>query len=57
MAAVWVFIGFIALGSATFCLPPIRQHSGETALLLVCSFSLLGTVTVLVFTPRYDTAK
>jgi hypothetical protein len=57
VAAIWVFIGFIAWGSALFCLPRIRQHSGDAAVLLVLLLSLVGTVVVLGFTPRRDTDR
>ena len=57
MAAFWVFIGFIALGSALTCLPPIRQHSGGTLLALVSFFSLVDTAITLNATRRYDSGK
>jgi hypothetical protein len=57
MAAVWVFIGFIALGSALVCLPPIRQRSGGTLLALVSFFSLVGTAITLNATRRYDSGN
>jgi len=53
MAAVWVFIGFIALGSALAYLPPIRLHTGWTLLTFVSSISLVGTVVLLIATPRF----
>ena len=37
MAAVWVFTGFIALGSSVACLPPIKAQSGVTLLAGVLS--------------------
>lgn len=57
MAAVWVFIGFIALGSALICLPMIRVAPGGTLLRTALLISLVGTVFVLVVTPRHDSRE
>ena len=57
MAAVWVFSGFIALGSALASLPAIRARCGDALLELVLSISLAGTIIVLGSTPRHDSVK
>ena len=54
MAAVWVFIGFIALGSALTYLPPIRLYSGWALVTFISGISLVGTIVILSVTPRFD---
>jgi len=57
IAAVWVFSGFVALGSSLSCLPPIRAHSGSTWLALELSVSVASTVLLLALTPRDDSKR
>jgi hypothetical protein len=54
MAAIWIFIGFLAIGSALVYLPPLNEYRGESLVLTGTLIALVATIIVLSTTPRED---